>query len=155
MALIMNASCVPQSFTVFGHHFVLKPGQIKNFNDNIAQFISSERADLGLVPLPDEFTDPEFKDTDEGKRILSEKKADGVKARVFRLKQLAYNETVALKLDLEARNMKTDPRVFMSESALKQLEELASYMDEEDTQKAEQIEKIKRVEKRIGKIEKE
>jgi hypothetical protein len=154
MALVMNATNREQHVVVFGNHFTLKPNQIKNFTDNIANFMCADRRDFGLVGLPEEFSDPGFAATDDGKRILAEKKAEGTANYIRRLKQIVYNAQVALRQDLEKANLKVDWKAFASDGEMAAMEELAKYQDAEDSKQADRVEKLKQLEARVGKVEK-
>jgi hypothetical protein len=154
MGLVMNASCETQVFKVFGNVFTLKPGQIKMFQDNISQEIAISRRSFGLVQLPEEFTDPEFARSEEGKKLLLAKKAEGIQNRVQYLKTIVYNLQVSLKNDLDKANLKVDPRALASEGEIAAMEELAKYQDNEEDEKHKKLERVKELEKKLGKAEK-
>jgi len=151
MGMILNASCETQHTQVFGHHFTLKPGQIKNFQDSIAHFLAINRRNLGFVGLPEEFEDPSYADTESGREILAEKKADGVKARCDYLRGIIYNNQVSMKQDLDRANIKADPRAFASQGEITAMEELVKYQQAKDDAELRKIEKIKQLEMHIGK----
>jgi hypothetical protein len=153
--MIMNASAQEQHVVVFGNHFTLKPGQIRNFQDHIGHYMMTDRRDFGLVALPESFEDPEFAKSAEGQKILAEKKAEGCANRVKFLKGLIYNEQVSLKQDLEIANIKVDPRIFSSDGIIAAMEELARYQDQEADAQQQKVERVKALEKKIGKVEKE
>ncbi len=154
MAFVMNASCETQETKVFGNYFTLTPGQIKNFQDHIAFELTTSRAHQGFVTLPDEFEDPSFKNSDAGKQIIAQKKAEGVNARCRYLKEIVYNNQVSLRQDLEKANIKADPRVFASAGEIAAMEDLARYQDKSEDEAKAKVERIKDLEKKIGKIEK-
>lgn len=149
MALIMNASCETQTFRVFGNTFTMKPDQIKNFQDNIAHFIVVDRKDLGLVALPEELDDIMFRDSQDGRDLLAQKKKEGVENRVRKLRELIYNEQVSLKQDLERGNIKVDPRIFASEGMVDKYKELAKYQATKEDEEQRRIDVIKDLEKKI------
>lgn len=150
MALILNASCETQHFKVFGNHFSLKPGQIKNFTDEIAKFIGYQRRDQGLVELPAEYEEHEYMNSDAGKQRLLTFKAEGIKNRVLALRAVVYNNQVSLRQDLEKANMKIDPRVLASDGEVSAMEELAKYQDQGDDAAKNRLERIKELEKKIS-----
>lgn len=153
MALIYNASAEDQHFVVFGNHFNMKAGQIKNFEDKIAHFIITDRKELGLVGLTEEFDDPEFRLSEAGKEALAHKKAEGVANRVRKLKELVYNNQVSMRMDLEKANIQADPRAFASDGEIRAMELLAMYQDKEQDESKKKVQKIKELEAKIGKID--
>jgi hypothetical protein len=147
----MNASAETQVFQAQGNWFTLKPGQIKNFNETIADFMSQERRYLGLVLLPEAFEDPtaNYAATPEGKEILSKLKAQGVEARCNYLRQIVYNNQVSLRMDLEKANIKADPRAFASEGEVKAMEELVKYQQQDEDATQKKVEHIQALEKKL------
>lgn len=153
MGFIYNPTTEPAHVIAFGNHFTMKPGQIKNFQDHISDFLASERGEFGLVSLPDAFEDPEYQKSEEGQAIMAAKKAEGIAARIRKLKEIVYNNQVSLKQDLEIRNLKVDPRTLASDGELAAMVELAKYQDAESDEAQKKVEKIKALEKKIGKVE--
>lgn len=131
MGYILNASEREQSFKVFGNHFSLKPGQTKHFGDSISHFMATDKAYLGLVSLPEEFSDPSFKDSEEGKQIFESAKKAGIDARCKHLREIVYNLEVSLKKDLEQKNLQMDSKVLASDGDVEVYKELASYKRKE------------------------
>ncbi len=154
MALILNASEKAQHVTVFGNHFVLKAGQVKNFQDNIAGFLSVDRADMGFVALPEEFMDPSYGATPEGKEIFEKARAQGVAARIRHLKQIVYNLQVSLRQDLDKNNIKADARTFASDGEIDAMEELLSYQKAEEDETKKKVDRIKEIESKLTKASK-
>lgn len=146
MGLVFNASAEDQHFVVFGNHFTMKAKQIKNFEDRISNFIMTERRDFGLVTLPDEFSEPEFKTSEEGQRILSEKEKEGIDARVKHLRAVIYNNEVSLKQDLERANLKVDPKVYASSGEVAAYKELAKYRRAQDDRDQAKVDELKQLE---------
>jgi hypothetical protein len=152
MALVMNVSEKDQHVTVFGNHFVLKKGSMKMFQDNIAHFLITDRKDMGFVGLPDEFLDPAYKETAEGKALVEMRRKEGVANRINKLNEIAYNLLVSLKQDLDRANIKADPRTFASEGEIAALEELAMYKQMQDDEASKRTDRIKQLEATIGKV---
>ncbi len=152
MAMIMNASSEVQHTTVHGNHFTLKPGQIKNFQDSVGKFLAMERRYLGFVGLPEEFEEPAFQMTPEGKALIEAKRVEGVNNRCQYLRQLIFNNQVSMKQDLDKADMKVDPRIFASVGEINAMEELAKYQAAKDDGDAEKIARIKALEAKIGKV---
>jgi hypothetical protein len=153
MALIFNALNREQQVRVHGAWFTFKPEQIKEMDENKVFFLISKRSHEGFVSLPDELADPEFKRTEEGKRILQEAKAQGVANRVTYLESLKQNELVSLQRDYDTSNIKSDPRSAMSAGMLRNLEELAGYKKAGKAIDAEKIKQIKALESLISEEE--
>lgn len=154
MGLIYNATNEKQHVVVFGNHFQLEAGKIKNFQDHISHYIATERAEFGLVSLPEQFEDPDFSKSEEGKKILAEKKEEGLKRYIGRLKTIAYNNLVSLKQDLEKANLKVDSRSFATDAELDAMELLAKYQASQDDKVEKKVQRIKELEAKIGRIEK-
>jgi hypothetical protein len=149
MGLVYNASAEEQHIVVFGNHFTLKPKQIKNFEDRISNFIMTERRDFGLVTLPEEFMDPSFAQSEEGKAILKGKEEEGIAARVRHLRAVIYNNEVSLKQDLERANIKVDPKVYASSGEVAAYRELAKYRKDKDDADLKKVEELKQLEAQI------
>lgn len=149
MALVFNASSSHQQVKVFGNYFELKPGQIKNFEDKIAHFMVTDRKDRGFVSLPEEFMEPSFKDTEEGKAILEEKRKQGIEERIRYLRMLVHNEEVSLQRDHDKQNDKTNVKLLMSDGMIKHYEELASYQTKKDDEALKKAAKIEELQKKL------
>lgn len=149
MSLVMNASAEVQEFKVFGNHFTLKPGQIKNFQENIAHFIAIERRGWGLVVLPEEFEDLDFRQSLEGQKLLEEKRAEGVAARIGRLKEIIYNNQVSLRRDLEMANIKADPKIYASDGEVSAYRELVKYQQKQEDAEQRKVDELKNLEKQV------
>lgn len=148
--VIMNASMEEHSTKVFGRYHKFKPEQIKIVSENLGRFLVSERRGLGFVALPEEFEDPEFRLTDEGKEILEERKSEGVRNRIQRLTEIARNNSVSLKMDLRSSNIQTDPRALASKGELSAMRQLVEYRKAaKDTEQAK-IDEIEALEKELN-----
>lgn len=143
--LVYNSSTKDWSGTVFGNWHSLKSGQIKNFNDNVARFLSSERRDHGLMGLPEAFEEPDHKNTPEGKAQLAEAKTHGTMNRIKYLRSCIYNESVSLKKDLEVAGYKIDPSLLASPMLVEFYEELKGYANKEDDEAKDRAERIKKL----------
>jgi hypothetical protein len=152
MGMIMNASCETVHTVVYGNHFTLKPGQMKNFTDHVGRFMAIERRYLGLVGLPDECEDPEFVKSPEGQAVLERARKEGIENRCKFLRELIYNNQVSLKNDLDRANIKADVRGFASEGEIAAMQELVKYQVAKDDTEAKKVEEIKKLEEKIGKV---
>lgn len=153
MALVMNASAETANFKVYGNHFSMKPGQIKTFQDHVARFIAitDTTRNLGLVTLPDDLEDLDYRQSEDGKRTLDEKRKEGIDNRVSCLRQIIYNNQVSLRQDLERANIKADPRVYASLGEVKAYEELAGYQIHKEDEDKKKVDRIKALEAKINK----
>ena len=149
MALVLNASAETQVFRVHGNTFSMKAGQIKSFQDNIADFIGKERKELGLVILPAELEDLDYRQSPEGISLLEKHRKEGVDNRVKCLRQVIYNNQVSLKRDLEMANIKADPKVFASDGEIAAYEEMAKYQRQLEDAEQAKLDRIKELERKI------
>ena len=149
MALIMNATAVEQRVKVFGNYFSLPPDKIKNFQENIAHFLTNDRAYLGFVSIPEKFDELDYRDSEEGKAELVKIKMLGVQRRILYLKQLINNETVSLQKDLDIKGIKIDPRVYMDDKMVVQMKELSDYQTSAKDAAQDKLKLIKRLEKKL------
>lgn len=153
MPIVWNTSMEDQHTRVFGNHFVLKANQKKMFTDDIAGWLAVHRKDLGFMVLGPEFDDPEYATTEAGIKTLAEVKEEGVKNRIDHLRRIIYNNTVSLKKDLEAANIKIDPRSLASDGEIKAMEELVKYQRKEEDEAKLRADKFKALEDQLNKTE--
>lgn len=151
MALVMNASTETVEFKVYGNHFTLKPGQIKTFQDHMARFvaINDTTKGLGLITLPDELEDLDYRSSPEGKTILDTKREEGINNRITCLRAVIYNNQVSLRQDLERSNIKADPRAFATAHEVKAYEELVKYQAKQDDEEQSKVARIKELEAKL------
>ncbi len=143
MALVMNATSKEVQVKVHGAWFTFKPNQYKEIHEAKAFHLASTCAYMGFVMLPEEFQDPAFSVTPEGKKILAEAKTNGISNRIGYLEMLKNNELVSLKKDLASKNLQIAPETFMSPGMLENLKELVSYKKESEAGEAERVAQIK------------
>lgn len=131
MPLVMNASSKEQTVQVHGAWFTFTPGQIKDMNENKVFFLTSNKAYLGFVSVPEEFSDIEYKNTDEGKAKLEALRTQGIQNRIQHLEWLRNNEMKSLRKDMDKANMKGETESEMTGESFKALksamEELKGY----------------------------
>lgn len=151
MALVLNALAQEQDIRIHGSWFSFKPKQIKEMHEDKVFFLVSQRRDQGFVALPDEMADLDFRNSKEGKEILSTAEAKGVNQRCEFLEMLRKNEIVSLQRDIDRRGDKYDARLEMSKEMIKNLEELASYQVKKQDEVLAQVAKIKEIEALLGK----
>jgi len=148
--LLYNTTDIDQSIKAFGNWFNWKPGQIRNVQDHFGRFIHTDKKEYGVVELSEAFEDPTYKDTEEGKRILEEKRIEGRTNRVRFIQQILHNETVSLKIDLEKAGQKVNPDVFMTPQVAAMYDELLAYKREKDDAQRELMNKIQNARKKLN-----
>lgn len=150
MPIVFNATEEKQTFRAFGSWFTFNPNQTKQMNEDISRFIAENRKEHGMMVLPDEFEDPEYKLTEEGKTKLANIKSAGIFNFLTAQRDIIKNNQVHLRKDLEMANIKTDPAVYATDSELKAMEYVAKYqkLDKDDAQ--EKIDKVKNLMKEVN-----
>lgn len=154
MALVYNATEELQSFKAAGNWFTFKPKQMKQMDDAIAHFIATERQEFGMVLLPEELSDPEYKASPEGKELLEQKTEQGINSFVSALRQVIYNNQVSLRQDLQQANIQADPASFASDGELKAMELVAKYQRAKNDDEQKKIDKVKELMKTVGSVSK-
>ena len=142
---IMNVTNESQRTKALGNFFEFKPGQVKQMSDDLGMFISLKRAEQGLVALPQEYEDMEWRESDIGKEAIARAKQAGLDAYLGALRKLIYNNQVSLRQDLEKSNIKADPAVFASEGELNAMRLVAKYQkgkDDEAQKRADEVRKL-------------
>jgi hypothetical protein len=143
MALCYNTTDEEQSIKIFGNWYAFKPGQIRNLNDNVAHFIETDRKETGIVTLPEQFDDSEYKASSEGMAELAARRQSGLKHYLDFHRKIVYNNQVSLRQDLERSNIHADPAVFASAGEMKSMEILAKYKAKEKDEEQLRIERVK------------
>jgi len=149
MGMLYNATNETHQVKAFGNYFEFKPKQMKVLDDRISHWIATERFYLGIVALPEEFADPSFASSEEGKTILAEKTKQGVEAFCQRLRERIKNVEVSLRQDLEKANIKADPLVFASPGEVEAFELLAKYQKAGQDAEEAKVERLKQLQKQI------
>lgn len=116
MARIWNPTEETVRTVIGGNHFEFKPGQFKNMQQHMADFIAMNRQETGLVVLPPEFDpmDEErfvegYDKTPEGIQALKEAKERGISSLINFYQQMVYNNQVSLKKDWARKDPSNDP----------------------------------------------
>lgn len=135
--IILNALDKNVHAVAFGNHFTLKPHQIKAFRNELGSFLDSTKGYLGLVALPPEFEDLEFRQSEAGKAILEEKIKEGVNRRCAHLTAVVNNLQHSLRQDMDKADMKADVTTQATQGELNAMDELIGYQRQlADPQKA-------------------
>lgn len=131
---------------IHGSWFVFKPKQIKQMNEDKVDYISTSCAWLGLVPLPNEFEDYEYKDSPEGKDILEKATKNGRESRYSYCHKIFNNQAISLKKELEGTGI--DYRSSLTPELESLFEELAAFRktdvktNEKNVKKMDELEKL-------------
>lgn len=150
MAFVINTTEEVQSFKAAGNWFTFQPKKIKHIYDHIAKFIAENRKESGVMTLPDEFEDPTFQNTPEGKAILEKTIEEGIAHYVKGLRELIYNNQVSLRMDLAKADMKIDPAVLASEGELNAMRLVAKYQDRKKDEEQARIDEINKLVSKTG-----
>lgn len=150
MALLYNTTLEEQHVKALGNHFTFKPGQIKMFQDNVAHWIATMRREQGIVSLPAEFEDPEYKESEEGKKALATAKAEGIKNYLEFHRKIVYNNQKSLKQDLEMANLKVDPATLATDGELESMRLVAKYQALKSDDEQKKVDEVKELMQQIG-----
>lgn len=150
MPLVMNSTHEEQSIQAYGNWFTFKPGQIKIMDDKYSTFIGEKRAYLGFVVLPAPLEEDEFKQSEEGIKVLESTRAKGIENYLVHLTSIYRNNVDSMRQDLKMKNIDTDPRLLMSDGELKAVELLAKYADLKEDHQKQRADKVAELEKKLG-----
>lgn len=147
---LLNPTNEKQTVKALGNFFEFKPGQIKQIQDDIGQFIALKKADTGIVAIPQQYEELEWRDSPEGKQALAEAKQRGIDNYLGALRRLIYNNQVSLRMDLEKANIKADPAVFASEGELNAMRLVAQYQSKKADEDQKRVDEVKKLVDQIG-----
>lgn len=148
--ILYNTTDKEQSVKAFGNWFSFKPGQLKNIREEFGTFIVLDKKEYGIVALPDDFEDPSFQNTEEGQRIMAEKRIEGRSNRVRHIQRVMHNEQVSLRQDLEKNGQRINPDLFATDEVVAMYEELAAYKKADDDARHERLNKIVNIKKKLN-----
>ena len=151
MAFVYNATNEQQDIKIFGNWFSFKPGQIKALDDKLAHGLCVDKKEYGIVGLPAEFEELEYRNSEEGKAILEAKKEEGIANYINHLRSIVMNNQVSLRKDLAMANMQLDPAVLATKGEMKAVEMLAKYQRGKDDVAQKNAEKFKELLKEADK----
>lgn len=163
MALIINATEENVTVQVAGNYFNWKPGQEKTIRNNeIAQFIQTERRGSGLAVLPDVLTaaedagDVEVTAEELAARRLdrdaSKKEACALALRDYinHKREIIKNNQVSLARDLARADYKYGPEHEMSDGEFLAMELVAKYDKKGKDAAQDRLEAIEKMKKQIS-----
>jgi hypothetical protein len=141
--LVYNALPKTVSVKALGNYFSFAPEQIKRMRGEIGHFLIQQKKEMGLVALPQEFEDPNYSQSEDGQRILAEKKVEGINNRSTHLQAQIYNLQHSLAQDLAQADMKVDAHAMATDGDLAAMEELLSYQRAQQDIAKERAEKAR------------
>ena len=106
MALILNANIKEVSVQAFGNWFTFKPGQKKNMDSKLVDFLAMQKKDMGFVSLPDICS--EEPDSPEAKAAVEAAIKQGRANVVAYCERMISNLEVSLQKDYDMANIKTN-----------------------------------------------
>lgn len=148
--VVYNATEEEVTVQAFGNYFTFKPKQVKILTDSIGQFLIEKRFEDGIVGLPVEFEDPDYRNTDEGKKILAAKTKEGIDRFLDKQRKIVNNNLQSLARDLEMANIHTDSRAMASDGELRAMELLAKYQSKEMDEQKKRLEEFDKLQKKLG-----
>lgn len=151
MALIFNATNEVQSVKAVGNWYTFKPKEIKAFyNANIADFIAQERREYGLVLVDGRLSDLDFRNSEEGKALLTEYEDRGIDQFIDALRARIANNQISLRQDLEKANLKMDPAILASTGEIDAMRTVAKYQKNKEDREQQKIDEVKELMRRAG-----
>lgn len=144
MALVYNPLPTPVKVQVGGKWFEFKPDQVKLIhNDNIAQFMVTDKSELGLVSVPDVVV--ENQTSEESIKIKSEARELGITNRIRALERIKHNLVVSLKNDIDVKGLKLDPLLLASSGEKEAIKELKQLEETKQASKEKEAEEIRQL----------
>lgn len=150
--------------TINGSYFTWKPGQIKQMRAGQADFVDTNRKELGLVKIEDkrfipsemDHYIPGFDKTPEGQAFLAPYKEQGINNLIENLMWIIRNNQVSLKQDLANKYPTGDSGKMAAAAAspaeLNAMRLVAKYKKKTPNNAARQVEEVERLMKEIGPI---
>ncbi len=146
---LMNATKEEQTIKALGNWFTFKPGQVKQVNDDLGHWITTMKAESGLVSLPDAYEDPEYKNSPEGKAAIEEARERGVKAYVDFHRSIVANNQVSLRRDLGQANIQADPAIYATQGELNSMRIVAAYQKAADDAEQKKVDEVRELMKKV------
>lgn len=155
-SLVYNPTSEEIKVQAYGNWFTFKPGQYKEMRNEIAEFLTVQKAYTGLVGLPIFITQdmPADEASEEEKQSYKTRKAEaiaeakkvGIERRIKHLNGVVKNLELSLRRDLEQKNIKVDPHLMATDGEMAAYRELAKYKaasQDEATKRVEELKKLK------------
>lgn len=148
--------------TINGSFFTWKPGQIKQMRAGQADFVDTNRKELGLVKIDDarfipseqEQYIPGFDKTPEGQAVLAPLREQGINNLIEHLMWIIRNNQISLKQDLANKYPTGDSAKMAAAAAspaeLNAMRLVAKYKKRTNSNAAKQVEEVERLMQQIG-----
>lgn len=149
--------------TINGSFFTWKPGQIKQMRAGQADFVDTNRRELGLVKIEDPRFIPSeeayvlnFDKSPEGQAFLAPYKEVGINNLIEHLMWIIRNNQVSLRQDLAGRYPTGDSAKMAAAAAspaeLNAMRLVAKYKRKTTSNAARQVEEVEKLMKDIGPV---
>lgn len=161
---VYNATDEEVTTTINGSFFTWKPGQIKQMRAGQANFVDTNRKELGLVvirdprfiPAEQDSYVPSFEKTKEGQDVLAPLKEQGINNFVESLVWIIRNNQVSLRQDMASKWPTGDAAKMAAAGAsngeLNAMRLVAKYKKKTKDNAARQVEEIEKLMQEIGPI---
>lgn len=161
---VYNATEEEVTTTMGGNYFTWKPGQVKQVRKEFADFVDTNRKELGLVKLEDrrfipaeqEHYIPGFEKTAEGLAVLAPLKEKGINSLIEHLLYIIRNNQVSLRQDLAGKYPTGDSAKMAAAAAspaeVEAMRKVAKYKKKTSTNAARQVDEIEKLMQEIGPI---
>lgn len=147
--------------TINGSFFTWKPGQVKQMRAGQAQFVDTNRKELGLVMIEDPRFVPaddayvlNFDKTKEGQEYLAPYREKGINNLIAHLMYIIRNNQVSLRQDLANKYPTGDSAKlaasYASPAELNAMRLVAKYKKKNSTNEAKQVEEVEKLMQEIG-----
>lgn len=148
--------------TINGSFFTWKPNQIKQLRAPQADFVDTNRKELGLVvirdgrfiPAEQDLYIPGFDKSDEGKKFLAPLRELGINNLIDSLMSIIRNNQVSLRQDLANKYPTGDSAklaaAYASPAEINAMRLVAKYKKKSDNNSAKQIEEVEKLMSDIG-----
>lgn len=150
--------------TMHGSFFTWKPGQVKQVRTALAEFVDTNRKELGLmvvrdprfIPAEQDHYIPGFEKTDEGKKVLEPLREKGVNNLVESLMSVIRNNQISLKQDLSNKyptgKSENLAAAYASPGEIHAMKMVAKYKKKSKDNAARQVEEVGKLMSEIGTI---
>lgn len=108
MALVLSTDVQPVKVQAHGNWFEFKPGQVKNMQKDIADFLCLDKREFGFVALP-EALEEEAPGSEAYKKAIAEANVVGRRNIVAKLNRMRHNLEVSMQKDLDVAGIKASP----------------------------------------------
>lgn len=147
--------------TINGSFFTWKPGQIKQMRAPQAEFVDTNRKELGLVVIKDPRFIPaeesyimNFDKTEEGKKVLEPLREMGINNLIDHLTAVVRNNQVSLRQDLANKYPTGDSAklaaAYASPGELEAMRKIVKYKKKTKDNSARQVEEVSKLMEEIG-----